>query len=97
MGLPEQGHGAGNADGVGLAGGLTPGEGIPRGIKQIAGAAAFGGHFTAIEHCKLALRGIPVQQKTTTRQAGALGFHHRQHRLGCDQSIDGAAAFLQRS
>ena len=81
VGFPEQGHGAGNADGVGLGGGLPPGQRITGGVEKVVGTAAFRGHFSPIEDCKPAFLGIPVQQKTAPRQAGALGFHHSQHRL----------------
>ena len=97
MGLPKQGHGARDADGVGLSGGLPPGQRITGGGEQVVGAAAIRGHLTAIEHRKPLMLGIPVQQKTATSQARALGFNHRQHRLRRDQGIDGAAAVLQNS
>ena len=39
---------------------------------------------------------LPPNGEGSRRQQGrSLGFHHRQHRLGCDQGIDGAAARLQ--
>ena len=41
----------------------------------------------AIERFELLLAGIPMEQEATTTEAGTLGFHHGQHRLGGDQGI----------
>ncbi len=95
MGLPEQSHGAGHTDGLKAAGGLPPGQRFAGGLQQIARSAALRGDLAAIEHFQLLLPGIPVQQKTTARQAGALGFHHRQHRLGGDQGIHRGTAGIE--
>ena len=87
MRLPEQGHGARNADGIEPAGGLTPGQRLTGGLEQIVRTAALRCGFAAIERFELLLAGIPVEQEATTTEAGTLGFHHGQHRLGGDQGI----------
>ena len=51
--------------------------------------------FSAIQHLKLLLAGIPVHQETTTTETGALRLHHGQHSLGCDQGIHGMATSLE--
>ena len=77
--------------------GITPGQRCTRRAEQVAGLAALRGHFPAIEHRQGFRVGIPVEKESAAPQPGALGFHHRQHRLGAHQGIDGTATRLQCS
>ena len=95
VGAPEQGHGSGDADGQGAAGGLAPGQRCARSGEEIAGLTALRCNFPAIEHRKRLGGCVPVEKEAAASEAGALGFDHRQNCLGCDQGIDGAAARLQ--
>ncbi|CAI8356821.1 MAG: Uncharacterised protein [Cyanobium sp. ARS6] len=93
MGLPEQGHGSGDADRIKPGGGLPPGQGLSAGAEQIAGPAAAGCDLTAIQHLKCLSPRIPVEKEAAAGEPGTLRFHHRQHGLRADQGIGCRAAF----
>ena len=95
MGVPEQSHRARDADGIGPGCGVSPGQWLAGWAEQIVGSAALGGYLTSIQHFQASVPGLPVEQEAATAEAGALGFDHRQHRLGRDQGIDGAATLVQ--
>ena len=92
MGPPKQGHGAGNADRPEGAGGLPPGQGFTGGLQQVAGSAAARGDLPAIQYLQIPAGAVPVQKKAAAPEAGALGLHHREHRLGGHQGIHRMAA-----
>ena len=95
MGIPKQGHGAWDANGSELAGGLTPGKRMPVRFQEIVWLARAWGLFSTIEHIQLPLLSIPMQQKPAASKARALRFHNGQDGLRCHEGIHRIASLHQ--